>query len=132
MIQKHALIKKIITRKRNGSVLLFSIMILALVAVTIERLLRTRMIGSSFAHQVIQQEQAKLLALSGIQYALALVAYDKDKKESEGVKTQKEEAKEKEESPEQRYLKKIVPLLNRWHEVSFSTKAESEGSVDQL
>lgn len=91
-------------------------MILALVAITAERLLRSRLVALSFAQTVIQQEQARLMALSGLQYACALLEYDKDKKEEQDQK--------KEESPEQRYLKRIVPLLNRWQYYTFSTVQE--------
>ncbi len=110
---------------KAGSILIFSLMILSLVAVVSERLIRSRLIGSSFAQMMMKKELATLLAMSGLNIAQALVEIDKKPKKDIAKMSLKEKEKEKQESWEQNYLKKILPYLNRWR--NFELTEEQDG-----
>lgn len=114
---------------RPGVVLLFSLMMLAVIVLLVQQLMRGVFVGSQFSRTMIERENAELLALSGINIAIAQLAKE--------TKEEKERAKEKNTmltatqrealekmTPEQVFLDRVLPHLNRWQEFLLQEKVD--------
>lgn len=113
-------------KNSNGSILVFTLMIVMLVIAVSEQLIRTRIIGSAFSQTMLQKEQAKLLALSGINYARALLEVDTEPSEkSPDEKEKSTDPEKKEDTWQQKLLHKLLPHFHRWN--TFELTEEEDG-----
>jgi hypothetical protein len=103
--------------RQHGYILVLAVMILALCMAIVSRLLVRGTVQEAFAHTMIEREQAKQLALGGIQLALSQLSIISSS-------TQQQLEKEKKD-PVVAQLEKIVPIINRWQEVKLKKKSDS-------
>ena len=98
----------------SGFVLLFVVMMLSVITMLTQQLLRSVMVGSMFDKTMIARERAEILALGGVQVAIALLS--KDKAPLKSGTTQEAVAAEKPDPVKDTklFLTKILPILNRW------------------
>jgi len=136
-------------KKNNGSILIFCLFILSAMMILTEQLVRGVFIGRLFARSMIDREQAEMLALSGINLAIAkLTESDESDKTTKNDVSKNEENKEqekaekieqvgeevKEESKKDKATKdlltKLLPSLNRWQ--TFNLKEQLDGIDGQI
>ncbi len=95
--------------KKQGSVLLFSLLILSALVALSQQLIQNIFVGARFDATMINREKAELIALSGINVAIALL--------NEPFITKKHDIKEietKTASPFMKQISSLLPLLNQW------------------
>jgi len=85
-----------------------------------------------FSHMLFDREKAEMLALGGIQVAIAQLAkVDEKEAQPSSAKATADRAKESQSaSDEQAFLTRILPTLNRWQQ--FDLKEETDGVDGQI
>jgi hypothetical protein len=83
-------------------------MIIALCTVIVSRMVYIGVANTAFDHTIVEREQAKVLAMSGIQCALSML----------------DTPTEPPRSPK-KWLERIIPSINRWQTITF--KEDSDG-----
>lgn len=119
--------------KRNGSVLIFSLIILSLITLLTQQLLHMVYVGSSFIQAMSDRERAEALVIGGINIALAqltVVEDDQGDKKKQPTLLQKENKKEEKNPLEKKLLKRLLPHLNRWQ--TFNLKEQIDGIDGQV
>jgi hypothetical protein len=115
----------------NASVLLFSLMLISIIVVMTEQLIRGVMVGAGFSKTMINREHAEMLALGGINIAIAQLTYNKDEKEKTapekpGAKPEASPSGEQESlTPLQKFVFHLTSNLNRWQ--SFELDPDIDG-----
>lgn len=121
--------------KKNGYILILSLMIIALAVTLVTYIFYVGSVQMPYSHTMINREKAKLLALSGLQIAIAKLSQEVEIKEESKKPNSSEspgkqaENKKAEPTPldqaAQKLIKEIVPTLNRWQ--TFALKQEYDG-----
>lgn len=116
-------------KRNNGMVLIFCLMVLSVVIILTEQLIRSVVIGSNFTKTMITREHCEMLALGGINIAIAQLTFEQetDKKE-EAKKTteggsEKKEGQEK-EPPIKKFVLNLISSLNRWQTFNLNPKID--------
>ncbi|MBD3231303.1 hypothetical protein GF322_01440 [Candidatus Dependentiae bacterium] len=97
-------------KKNKGSILLFTLLILSLIAFLTQQLFRSIWVGVNFDKRVVATQKARALALGGFNLAISQLQERNAKEEEESRVGQKE-------NPEKRFknfLSRILPNLNKW------------------
>ena len=118
--------------KRNSYVLLFTLSIMTLITILTFQLMRNVFVGTNFDRTMINREHAEMLALGGINLAIAQLSPPKKKSRKETKdKIQKPstlskgEGSDKEKFKDIRsVLKRTLPHLNRWQVFSLNEKLD--------
>jgi len=122
-------------KKREGSIVVFSLMILSLIVFLTLQFLRSVYVGSSFINSMIDRERAEVLALSGINIAMAQLAVDESDIEEETTTKTPQVAQEKkgsktDEMMAKEFLKRLLPNINRWQVFDLEEKDDGiEGTI---
>lgn len=106
-------------QKQSGFIILLTLMLVAIATVLITALYRKGSLFVPFISTMYQREQAKMLALSGIQVALAQLSYtlEKSEKQKEGTTQQT--------SQDAPFFAYIFPKMHQWQ--SFVLKKDIDG-----
>lgn len=137
---------KITIHRSKGFIIIFALMIISLMVFLTQQLVNGVLVSSNFVSIVTQREQAKMLAISGIQIATKqLLDLDKKAKKKDGVeKTSVEDTDSKTENDDEengankdgmanatkknphdkKFFEQILPFLNRWRIFSFDEKRD--------
>ena len=126
--------------KRSGSIVVFALMMLSLIAIITQQLLKSSMVGSKFVKTMVDREHAEMLALGGINVAIAqlnngIVAAKavavRGAAAREGRDETAQEARdEKKENPMQAFILHLLLHLNRWQDFDLDYKNDGvEGKV---
>ena len=128
--------------KKSGSVVVFSLMILSVIVVLTEQLFRSVYVSSSFIVAMIDRERAEMLALSGINLAIAQLLPDKKEKKGEKEATTEDQLPDENQQPSEagkkpakddktkRFLMRVLPHLNRWQ--TFNLQEKFDGIDAQI
>ena len=100
--------------KTPAFVLLFVVMMMAVVTMLTQQLLRGVMVGTMFDKTMIARERAEILALGGLQVAIALLTQEKEVAKPGNAQDAQEKEKLDPEKDAKKFLTKILPILNRW------------------
>lgn len=121
-------------KKNNASVLLFSLMLISIIIIMTEQLIRGVMVGAGFTKTMINREHAEMLALGGINIAIAQLTYNKDEKEKDKQKTDPEKPELKIEETKsqgkeplsslQKFAFHLISNLNRWQTFELDSKID--------
>lgn len=114
--------KKII-RYKKASILVFTLLFLSIITILTQQLVRSVLIGYSFSSSQIFAQQARELALGGIQLAIAQLKFDKNVKMNEDKEKTEDEIFKC-------FLSSVLPNINRWQE--FNLKEEFDGIDGQV
>ena len=104
-------------RKSKSYVLIFALVILSLVVILTQQLIKTVYVGSHFDRTMIDREHAEMLAIGGINLAIAQLTLEKprDKKEVRLKRKELPEEKTKRNKKELAiFLRRTLPYINRW------------------
>jgi hypothetical protein len=116
-------------KKPGGAVLIFSLMILSIIIILTEQLISSVMVGSSFTQAMIHKEHSKILALGGLNLAIAQLTFEKDTEKKteapEKTGTDKDKA-----TPLQKFVFKLISNLNRLQ--TFDLDSKIDGVSGQL
>jgi len=103
--------------KNNKSyILIFTITIISLITVLTHQFLRLVYVGTHFNSAMIDRERAEMLALGGINLAIAQLTLKKpaEKGDPKKDKLTPEEQKQKSKKEFSDFLKRLLPHINRW------------------
>jgi len=127
-------------KRPTGTVLIFSLMILSIIIILTEQLIRSVMVGSSFTKAMINREHSEMLALGGINLAIAQLTFDKDdeknKTNAANQDTSKtspgaESSSDKEKMPPiKKFVLNLISNLNRLQ--IFDLDAKIDGIFGQI
>ncbi|MBU1007629.1 hypothetical protein KKA53_00945 [Candidatus Dependentiae bacterium] len=105
-------------RKPKAFVLLFALSILSLVTILTHQLLRTVYVGWHFDRAMVDREHAEMLALGGINLAIAQLTVKKKSFKKTEFSTEKklsqEELAKKNKQEFNDFLQRVLPHMNRW------------------
>ncbi|MCK4517573.1 hypothetical protein KAT92_02270 [Candidatus Babeliales bacterium] len=109
------------SHKKPSYILIFTLTILSLVTILTQQLLRTVYVGTHFDQAMIEREHAEMLALGGVNLAIAQLTskIHTNKKDQKKTKEKKDPAFAKasagrEKKQRTKMLKRVLPNLNRW------------------
>jgi|SRR5581483_7402834 len=97
-------------KNRPGYIMIFTLLVIAASMVIVTYVSHKGALHAPFVHMVVAREKAKLLALAGVQVAIAQLAKAPEKEKEE--KKDKKEAKPVDEDTF--LLQRILPVINRW------------------
>lgn len=110
---------------KKGSTLLVTLMFIAIFSLLAQQLYHASMLNSDLDESLILREQAKTLALSGISLAIAQLSVDEA---DDGEKKQEDNEPH---AQEKKFLRRILPHLNRLQSFKLSQKSEGiDGTID--
>ncbi|MBS1988071.1 hypothetical protein JST56_03685 [Candidatus Dependentiae bacterium] len=114
-------------KKRPGSIVIICLLVLSVIVVFTEQLLRNVLIGSLFTKTMVDREHAEILALGGIQVAIASLSIPEKDEKKDGQDEQDPEKKAGSDKAKKnrRLLGKLLPHLNRWR--TFALKESIDG-----
>jgi len=116
---------------KSGFILIFALMMLALITLITDQLIRSTLIGSAFINTMVDRERAKILALGGINIAIAQLTFGIDAE----TKVDGEDEKENEfgkgsEGAMKNFIHQLISNLNRWQVFNLNELADGvEGTV---
>lgn len=113
--------------KRPGSIVIICLLVLSVIVVFTEQLLRNVLIGSLFTKTMVDREHAEILALGGIQVAIASLSIPEsdDKKDDQQQQDPEKKADSHQIKKNKKLLSKLLPHLNRWR--TFQLKESIDG-----
>ncbi len=123
-------------RKKTGAILIFSLMLASLMILLTEQLFRSVNVNWTFSRAMVDRERAEMLALSGLTIAKNQLTIEPEDKDDKKKKTQaSQEAskvgeKKEEDTPVKKFLRRVLPNLNRWQVFTFEEKRDGiEGEL---
>ncbi len=111
-------------KRKNASVLLFTLLILSLITLLTQQLMRSIWIGVNFDNRIVLSQKARSLALGGINLAISQLTERQESKKSIGSE------KEDPEKIFKDFLSRVLPNLNRWQ--SFDLDKKIDGTDGQI
>lgn len=108
-------------KQRRGFILILAIAAIGMMSIAVTRAVLRLVVFSRVNKVMLDREQAKLLALSGVSYAIALMSADKEQKPDEQKKAESEQKKQLDF-----LVRKPLSVINRWH------KKELQDTIDGI
>lgn len=132
------------SKPRSGYIMIFALLVIAASMVIVAYVGHRGSVHAPFMHMSIAREKAKLIALSGIQVAVAQLAKSPASEQSSSAKVsadkQVDSSKDKNkafdklasdnDTEQKEFLQRILPTLNRWQ--TFELKDDVDGIDAQL
>ncbi len=109
-----------------ASVLVYALGALSIILFLTQLLMRNVLVNTSFMKTIRAREQAQMLALGGVQLAMAQLLYPNaldTKKKNEASSKEDDKKKDPDESLA-RYLGRVLPHINRWQEFKLTDKID--------
>jgi len=106
--------------KKPGFVLVFTIVLIALLMILAIKIMDTSRVYRFYTSTMIDRENAKILAFSGLQIGITQLAIVEEKTKSKKESTTKEMSSQVSKSDSwtlneaKEFIKNVFPLLNRW------------------
>jgi len=121
-------------KKQQASIVLLCLMVMSVIVLLILQLIRGVHVGQNFSKTMVNREHAEILALGGINIAIAQLLREEPASDNQSfaVKPEniaKSSGRDKKLDPDQAYLLKVLPHLNRWQD--FQLKKDIDG-IDGL
>ena len=124
-------------KNSQGSIVVFSLLILSIMIILTQQLLKSVYVSSSFIRTMVDRERAEAIAIGGVNIAIELlrlqVLDEEDKNNNSSAQAElnkKKGDKENKDSGVKTFLKQVLPYLNRWR--SFTLEEEKEGIAGEL
>ncbi len=128
-------------RLKSGSIVVACLLLLSIIIIFTEQLLRNVLVGTLFTKTMTDREHAEMLALGGIQVAIAsltILPEKKDDKLGGGKKSLQDgqdpgddaDPKKNAAKKDRQLLARLLPHLNRWR--SFPLTQEIDGIDGQI
>lgn len=123
--------------KRSGYVLLATLMLIALGIGLISTVAQRAISYQRIMRVTLEREKARMLALGGIQIALAQVSFINDdgqeqkKQQDQSRNTDQDKSEEQNKlNPDQRWLLQLLPVINKWQQFAFTQEKDKlEGTL---
>lgn len=121
-------------QQRSGFILVLTLMILSLAVVIITYLFNRGTTNIVYMHAMIEREKAKMLALSGIQIAIAQLAQEIKIEQKKSAGTQGGNGAQPQSDDQlltKKLLERIVPTINRWQKFNLKESTDGiDGTID--
>lgn len=118
-------------KNKPAFIMLYVLMMLSLIVFLAHQMMRGVFVGSQFARTMVDREKAEMLALGGVNIAMAQLLYDPA--DEKGEENKSEDANKGAEDGKARGLKKyvgrLIPHLNRWQEYALTEKIDGIDGV---
>lgn len=114
---------KIKNNARDGYIMIFTLLVIGAAMVIVTYVGHRGSFYLPFSHMILAREKAKMLAMGGVQVAIAQLSHVDKPKESKKEGAQGAPT-------EQDFLLRILPTVNRWQE--FDLKEEVDGVDGQI
>lgn len=119
--------------KSPGSILLFTLLLMSIITILTQQLVRAVFVGSVFDRSMVQREQVEMLALSGVNIAIAqltLHEVEKDQKAVSKPTSDDQKAQQPTDESSRSFLKNVLPFMNHWQKFELSKDREGcEGTI---
>lgn len=115
---------------KSGSVLLMALVMMTLITVLTQQLVRSVFVGTLFDKAMVQREQVEMLALSGVNIAIAQLTHHEYDKQEKQPETGADAGKSVEGEKQKKFLNTILPFMNRWQK--FDLTQEREGCTGTI
>lgn len=113
----------------HGYILVLTLIILSIMVIMVTQLFNKGRTHLYFSKVMIEREQAKQIALGGLQLAMNQLAVNPEKNDEQKTEEKSDEKKEKQD-PNILFLKKNLATLNLWQEYRLSEDIEGiDGTV---
>lgn len=119
--------------KKEGYVIPTTMIIIATAIALLTSLMQRSFYFQETSAFEFKRQRVRLLAMSGIQIAMAQIALILPKKEAEEEKKQNKESKEEDSrklTPVQEWILQLMPIMNTWQ--TFKLTEESDGIVGEI
>lgn len=120
--------------QRPGFILVLTLIILSLAVVIVTYLFNRGSTNIVYMHAMIEREKAKMIALSGVQIAIAQLAQDIKIEQKKGTESQAgkgAQAQPDDQTAAKKLLERIVPTINRWQKFTLKESTDGiDGHVD--
>src|SRR3989304_4698029 len=116
----------------NAFVVLYMLMMISVIALLASQLVKSVFVGSQFINTMIQRERAEMLALSGLELAMAQLAYDEkdDEQPTSDPAAKDQEPEKKKKKGTKALLSRLLPNLNRWQTFKLDERNDGiDGSI---
>ncbi len=97
-------------QKSPGYIMIFTLLVIAASMVIVTYVSHRGQLHTPFVHMVVAREKAKMLALSGVQVAIAQLA----KTPEQDTKKEKKEGAAQAPDEDKFLLQRLLPIINRW------------------
>jgi hypothetical protein len=121
---------------KSGYIMIFTLLAVAAAMMVVTYVGHRGSYYIPFSHMIFEREKAEMLAMSGVQIAIAQLAQSSDKKSEQKASSSTsndestgKEPSEQKSNPEKEFLARILPTLNRWQDFVLT---ESVDGVDGL
>lgn len=101
-------------KHNRGSIIVIALLILSVIVLLTEQLIRNVYVGSFFITTMVDRQQAQLLAIGGINLAIAQLDHQQKDPNAHDKKTPSTDAKEAKDKQLKEFLLRTLPNLNRW------------------
>lgn len=110
-------------RNHSGSILLYVLMMLSIILLLMQQMIHGVFVGSNFTRTMVDRERAEVLALSGINIAIAQLTYDEkeDEKKKEEIAGAGKQGKGVLKGTKG-FISRVIPYLNRWQDFTLTQK----------
>ena len=117
-------------RVTGGSVLLFSLVVMGMVTLLTQQLIKSVSVGIFFSSSMVKREQAEMLALGGINVAIASLQKGLEPKKQRGVQDDKQKQRAG-GFPFATFIQNVVPHLGRWQKFALTEEYDGvDGEVE--
>lgn len=114
--------------RKAGYVLVLAVSVIAIISIVLASVVTRVIVFNRVNHALVAREQARLLALSGLQIALAQITYRPEKSSESATKKQDKKSEKVDVMAE---VRRIGPLLNHWQTFAFTRASEGiDGSCE--
>jgi hypothetical protein len=98
---------------RDGFILVLTLLITSLAIILVTQFATRSSLHLYFDNTMIEREQAKNLAMNGLQIAMAQLHLDKEDKDAKPDAKKGENVKDQKKAPHIDFLERVLPILNR-------------------
>ena len=114
-------------QKKRGYIMIFTLLVIAASMVVVSYVLHRGQLHTPFVNMVISREKAKLIALGGVQIAIAQLSKtpEKEEEKKQPAPTQEKSAPAQgtDTDKEAKYLlQRLLPIINRWQQFDLVEK----------
>ena len=118
------------TKKQQGYILILTLLITSAAIAVVTYIFNRGSVHVPFMQTMIEREKAKMLAMSGVQIAIAQLSYKMPEEEKE-KRIEKKEKKPDLGKEAKSFLKYLLPVINRWQEYELKEKVDGiDGQIN--
>lgn len=108
----------------SGSIIVIALLMLSIILFLTQQLIKNVYVGSIFMQTMADRQQATLLAIGGINLAIAQLDYKEKDPEGAQQGTTPQETNESKDKQRKAFLLRVLPHINRWQTYPLSQQID--------